>query len=120
MSANLGYAFTDKFKIFGSYARNTKADTEKYSWQAQVEYGNYDDYAEKGDWGIWTGYRRYATNVSFAPTAEDVIEGTKGWFIGAAYAPFKNVGLIGKYIKGKHITDGGDAQNIFGRVEFFF
>ena len=119
-SANLGYAFTDKFKLYGAYARNTKADIEKYSWQAQLEYGNYDDYAEKGDWNVFAGYRRYATNVSFAPTAEDVIEGTKGWFVGASYAPFKNVGLIGKFFKGKYITDGGKADNIFGRVEFFF
>ena len=119
-SANLGYAFTDRFKLWGSYARNTKADIEKYSWQAQLEYSNYDDNPEKGDWGIWTGYRHQGTNVSFAPTAEDVLEGTKGWFIGAAYSPFKNVGLIGKYFKGKYITDGGDAQNIFGRIEFFF
>ena len=119
-SANLGYAFTDMFNLSGSYAQNTKADTEKYSWQAQLEFGNYDDYAEKGDWNIFAGYRRYGTNVSFAPTAEDVLEGTKGWFVGASYAPFKNIGLIGKFFKGKYITGGGDAENIFGRVEFFF
>ncbi len=119
-SANLGYAFNDKWKLYGAYARNTKADTEKYSWQAQLEYSNYDDNPEKGDWGIWTGYRRYATNVSFAPTAEDVLAGTKGWFIGAAYAPFKNVGIIAKYFNGKYITGGGKADNIFARAEFFF
>ena len=120
LSANLGYAFTENFKLYGAYARNSKADTEKYSWQAQLEYGNYDDYAEKGDWNVFAGYRRYGTNISFAPTAEDVLTGTKGWFVGASYAPFKNVGLIGKFFKGKYITDGGKADNIFGRVEFFF
>ena len=119
-SANLGYAFNDKLNVGGAYAQNTKADTEKYSWQAQVLYGDYDDNPEKGAWNVFTGYRRYATNVSFAPTAEDVLSGTKGWFIGASYAPFKNVGLIAKYSKGKYITNGGDAENIFGRVEFFF
>ena len=119
-SANLGYAFNDRFNISGAYARNTKADTEKYSWQAQLEFGSYDDNPEKGDWNVFTGYRRYATNVSFAPTAEDVLEGTKGWFIGASYAPFKNVGVIAKYFNGKYITGGGKADNIWGRVEFFF
>ncbi|MBQ7705101.1 MAG: S-layer homology domain-containing protein [Selenomonadaceae bacterium] len=119
-SANLGYAFNDNFSISGAYAQNTKADTEKYSWQASLNFGNYDDNPEKGDWSFGAGYRRYGTNVSFAPTAEDVIEGTKGWFLNAAYAPFKNVGLGAKYFKGKYITDGGDADNIWGRVEFFF
>lgn len=119
-SANLGYAFTDNFKVYGSYARNTKADVEKYSWQAQIDLGNYDDNPEKGDWKVFTGYRRYSTNTSFAPTAEDVLTGAKGWFIGANYALFKNIGIGAKYFKGKYITDSGDAENIFGRVEFFF
>lgn len=119
-SANLGYAFNDKLKLSGAYARNTKADTEKYSWQAVTEYGNYDDYPEKGDWSVLAGYRRYGTNTSFSPTAEDVIEGTKGWFIGAFYSPFKNIGVGMKYFRGKYITDNGKASNIWGRVEFFF
>ena len=119
-SANLGYAFNDKLKLSGAYARNTKADIEKYSWQAQLEYGSYDDNPEKGDWNVFTGYRRYATNVSFLPTAEDALEGTKGWVIGASYAPFQNIGVILKYFNGKYITDNGKADNILARAEFFF
>ena len=119
-SVNAGYTFTEKFGLWGSYAKNTKADFEDYGWQAQVDYGNYGDNPEKGDWGLWAGYRRYGTNVSFAATDDDVLHGAKGWFVGGGFAPMKNVGLIAKYFNGEYITGGGDAEKLFGRVEFFF
>ncbi len=119
-SVNAGYNFSDKFGLWGSYANNTKADYEDYGWQAEVDFGNYGDNPEKGDWGVWAGYRRYGTNVSFAATTDDVLLGTKGWFIGGAYAPMKNIGLIARYFNGEYITGGGDAEKLFGRVEFFF
>ena len=119
-SVNAGYNFTEKVGLWGSYAKNTKADYEDYGWQAQVDYGNYGDNPEKGDWGVWAGYRRYGTNVSFAATDDDVLHGTKGWFVGAGFAPMKNIGLVAKYFNGEYITGGGDAEKLFGRVEFFF
>ena len=119
-SVNAGYKFTEKVNLWGSYAKNTKADYEDYGWQAQADYGNYGDNPEKGDWGVWAGYRRYGTNVSFAATTDDVLLGTKGWFVGAAFAPMKNIGLIARYFNGEYITNGGDAEKLFGRVEFFF
>ncbi len=122
-TANLGYGFTDKLGIFGSYAQNTKADREKSSWQAQLEYGNYDEdngRLDRGDWSVWAGYRRYGTNVSFQPTDDDTIRGTRGWVVGASYAPFRNIGLTARYFKGKFITDRGDAEKVFGQINFFF
>jgi len=125
-TANLGYNFTDMLYLKGAYARNTKADTEKDSWHAEIGYGNYDDASEKGQWSIYTGYRKYGTNVSFAPTEEDALRGTRGWVVGASWAPMKNIGFIAKYFNGKYITEGtensghGKAEHIFGRVELFF
>ena len=119
-SVNAGYKFTDKLALWGAYANNTKADYEDNAWQAELDYGNYGDNPEKGDWGVWAGYRRYGTNVSFAATTDDVLLGTKGWFVGAGYAPMKNIGLIARYFNGEYITGGGDAEKLFGRVEFFF
>ncbi|MBE8954467.1 MAG: S-layer homology domain-containing protein [Quinella sp. 2Q5] len=125
-TVNLGYRFTDKLTLSGGYARNTKADWEKNSWQAELNYGDYEDASEKGQWSVWAGYRKYGTNVSFVPTAEDALLGTRGWIVGAAWAPFKNIGLIAKYFDGKYIEDGvynsghGKARHLFGRVEFFF
>ncbi len=119
-TANLGYKFSDMLTLKGAYAKNTKADIENYSWHAELDYGNYDDASEKGQWAVYGGYRRYGTNVSFAPTDDDTMRGTRGWVVGASWTPFKNIGVQAKYFNGKHITGRGDAEKLFGRVEFFF
>ncbi len=120
-SANLGYTFSDNFSIHGAYAQNTKADTEKSAWQAQLKYGVYDDNPERGDWGVWAGYRRYGSNVSFVPTEDDTIRGTKGWFVGGGYAPFKNIGVTLRYFDGKTLSeDKTKTKHFLGKVEFFF
>ena len=121
-SANGGYKFGSMVNLWGSYAKNTKADYENSSWQIQFDLGNYvSNYGlEKGDWGLWTGYRRFGTNVSFSPLEDDVMRGTKGWFVGGAYAPMNNVGLMAKYFNGKYITGGGDAEKLMLLAELFY
>ncbi len=120
-SVNAGYHFSEKFKLTGSYASNQKADYEKNAWQAELNYGTYSNASEKGQWSVWAGYRKFGANVSLlGTTSDDVLYGTKGWFVGGAYAPFKNVGLVAKYANGKYITGGGKFQKLFGRVELFF
>lgn len=119
-SINLGYVFSNRFKVTGSYAQNTKADTEKHSWQVKATLGNYGERPKQGAWNITAGYFQYSTGVSFAPTTEGVLEGGRGWNIGTAYAPFKNVGVELKYFKGKDIDSGVHIKNVWGRVEFFF
>ena len=118
---NAGYWFGHKFRIYGAYANNTKADVEDYSWQAQARYGNYGDRSKKGDFAIFAGYKRQGTNTSFsAVNWDDVILGTKGWNVGAAWAPMDNVGVIVKFFDGNYITGSGDAEKLFARVELFF
>ena len=124
-TVNLGYRFTDLLTLSGGYVRNTKADFEKDSWQAELNYGNYDDASERGQWSVWTGYRKFGTNATLAGTVDDdAMLGTRGWVVGAAWAPFQNIGFIAKYFNGKYITDvdggHGKAQKLFGRVELFF
>ena len=123
-TVNLGYKFTELLSVKGAYAQNTKADFEDKSWHAELDYGDYDDASEKGQWAVYAGYRKYGTNVSFAPTEDDALRGTRGWVVGASWAPFKNIGFQAKYFNGKYITasDGGKgkAEKIFGRVELFF
>ena len=124
-TVNLGYKFTDLLTLKGAYAQNTKADFEDKSWHAELDYGNYEDASEKGQWSVYAGYRKYGTNVSFVPTDDDTLRGTRGWVVGASWAPFKNIGVQAKYFDGKYITEGidggrGKARKIFGRVEFFF
>jgi len=120
-AVDLGYRFNDMARISGSYASNTKADLEKSGWKVRVNFGNYGDYAEKGDWGFWAGYSKFGNNVAIASDqTDDIRTGTKGWHVGAAYAPFKNVGLIARYADGKYITGGDKYRKIFGRIEWFF
>ncbi len=119
-SANLGYNFSDKASLWGTYAHNSKADREKNSWQAQFTYGDYEDAAKKGSWNAYLAYRKLGSNTSMIPTEDAAMLGTKGVEVGAAYAPFKNVGLLVKYFKGETITNDLDAERFFGRVEFFF
>lgn len=120
-SVSLGYRFTDKMVIHGAYARNGKADNEKDAWDVLARYGNYADASEKGQWAVWAGYSKFGSNVGIASDqTDDIRTGTKGWHIGAAWAPFKNVGLLARYGDGKYITGGEKYRKIFGRVEFFF
>ena len=120
-TVNAGYRFNDKANLWANYARNTKADIEKTSWQAEFDYGNYTDRPEKGAWGVYLAYRQFGYNITFQGTMyDDALRGTKGWAVGAKYAPFKNVGLIAKYFNGKTITSHDKVEKLFGRVEFFF
>ena len=127
-SVNAGYNFTDRLKIWGSYAKSDidlatalgSKDDSKYSWQAQLTYGNYADASEKNQWNIYGAYRRYGMLSSVFPTSDGVDWGQKGWEVGVAWAPWKNVGLLAKYFDGKELFTGKDAEKVFGRVEFFF
>ena len=124
-SVNLGYKFNNKFQIWGSYARNTKADFEKRSWQALVKYGTLygggNQNTKKGEWAVWAGYKELGSNTSFnGINWDDAYAGTKGFVAGASYAPFDRIVVLAKYFKGKYITGPGDAERIFARVEFFY
>jgi len=128
-SVNAGYRFSDKASLWGAYAKNSKADTDwtgarRYrgdnAWQIEFDYGNYKP-VNKGSWGAYIAYRKMGAGVSLAGTYDGVMQGTKGVEIGAQYAPFKNIGVLAKYFKGKEDFDnGGDASKLFGRIEFFF
>ena len=121
IGANIGYRFNDMFYVKAAAARNSKADNEKDGWDVLLRYGKYGDYAEKGDWAVWAGYSKFGYNVAIATNQSDDIQtGTKGWHIGAAYAPFKNVGILLRYAHGKDITGGDKYKKIFARAEFFF
>ena len=124
-TVNLGYKFSDLLMVKGAYAQNTKADFDNKSWHAEIDYGNYEDASEKGQWSVYAGYRKYGTNVSFVPTEDDALRGTRGWVVGASWAPFKNIGVLAKYFNGKYNSNGldggrGKAEKIFARVELFF
>ena len=120
---NLGYRFNEKFKLWGSVARNSKAnsDVQKGSWQIEARYGTYGDYAEKGAWAVWAGYSKFSRGTAVATTqGDDIATGEKGWHIGAAYAPFKNVGVLVRYADAKIIDTNIKDKHFWARCEFFF
>ena len=131
-SLNAGYRFSPKAKLWASYAQNSKVDysgVKKNSWQVEFDYGTYDNAKVKGSWSAYLAYRQLGYGATLAGTVEDdVLLGTKGIAVGAAWAPFKNVGLLVKYFNGKlndqigkDLAGGKDkASQLFGRVELFF
>ena len=118
-SANLGYRFDAKNRLWGSYANNSKADYQDNAWQVEYDYGNYVP-ANKGSWSAYAAYRRMGQNASLCGTYDGVQKGSKGWEIGAQYAVFKNIGILAKYFDGDQLDNGKDVSKLFGRVEFFF
>ncbi len=121
LSGTLGYRFNDMFKLWGGVANNNKAADNKTSWQIEARYGNYGDYANKGDWAVWAGYSKFSASTAVATDqGDDIATGEKGWHIGAAYAPFKNVGILLRYADAKIIDTDIKDRHFWGRVEFFF
>lgn len=121
ISGTLGYRFNDMAKLWGGVAHNSKAATNKTSWQAEFRYGKYGDYAEKGDWAVWAGYSKFSEATAIATDqTDDVSTGEKGWHIGVAYAPFKNTGVLFRYADTKWIGTNVKDRHFWGRVEFFF
>jgi len=120
-SVNLGYRFNEMAKLVGSYAQNSKADREKSAWSTEFRYGTYGDYAEKGAWAVWAGYSKFGWNAAIASSqSDDIATGEQGWHIGAAYAPFKNVGILVRYADAKDITTKVKDKHFWARGEFFF
>ena len=123
-SVNLGYRI-GKAQLWGAYAKNTKADWENKSWQALLRYGDLygggNQNTHKGQWAVWAGYKYLGSNTSLCGINwDDAYAGTKGFVAGASWAPMDRIILIAKYFKGKYIEGPGDAERLFGRVEFFF
>ena len=120
-SVNAGYRFDKNNLLWGAYARNTKADHLNDSYQIQYDYKGADP-EDRGSWGMYAAYRRYAPYTSLAPTDDAAQVMTKGWEVGTNYTVLKNVVATLKYYHGKGIVtpDEINAKKFFGRVEFFF
>ena len=124
-SVNAGYKFSKKAQLWGAFAQNTKADIERDSWQALFKYGTLygggNQGTKKGEWAVWAGYKQLGSNASLcAINWDDAFAGTKGFVAGASIAPMDRLVFLCKYFKGDYITGDGDAERLFGRVEFFY
>ena len=122
---NAGYKFSKKAQLWGSYAKNAKADYENNSWQLLFKYGTLygggNQQTKKGEWAAWAGYKRLGSNTSLcAINWDDAYAGTQGFVCGASYAPLDRIVVLGKYFNGKYIEGPGKAQRLFARVEWFY
>ncbi len=117
-SVNAGYR-VGLADIYAGYAHNTSVDANGTSWQVGVQYGNYDP-ANKGSWNAYIAYRQFGQWSSLMANGDDALAGTKGVALGAAWAPFKNIGVLAKYYRGSAIEGNYDADHLWGRVEFLF
>ena len=69
---------------------------------------------------MWAAYRNLGYNTALFSTYDAILQGQKGWEVGANYAPFKNIVATLRYGNGKDLATDNDIENLFGRVEVFF
>ncbi len=113
------YQFDKTNGLNGFYANNTSADELDKAWSAQYSYKGAQA-ENKGTWGAWAAYRYLGDNTALFSTFDALLQGQKGWEVGANYAPFKNVVATLRYGNGKNIATDHDIENLFGRIEMFF
>ena len=113
------YQFDKTNGLNGFYANNTSADDLDKAWSAQYSYKGAEA-ENKGTWGAWAAYRYLGDNTALFSTFDALLQGQKGWEVGANYAPFKNVVATLRYGNGKDISTDTKIENLFGRIEMFF
>ena len=124
---NAAYRFDKNSFLSAAYAHSkdfTMGSMPNKSYQVTYEYKGAEP-EDKGSWGAYVSYRQLA-GASIEPTADGVMEGTRGIELGTEYTLFPNVVLSAKYFRGKDLyapvvgSDKDKASKLFGRVEFFF
>ena len=113
------YRFTDRLRLSGAYAENTKAKNQDTAWQTELDYGTYRPEMQ-GAWQLYSAYRQLGESAAAAGTGDALHYGQKGWEVGAKYAPLKNFGVILKYGDGERIDSHQGIKQYFARVECFF
>ena len=113
------YQFDKTNGLNGFYANNTSADDFNKAWSVEYDYKGAEA-ENKGTWGMWAAYRNLGYNTALFSTYDALLQGQKGWEVGANYAPFKNVVATLRYGNGKETWTDDKIENLFGRVEFFF
>ncbi|WP_270838086.1 S-layer homology domain-containing protein [Mitsuokella multacida] len=117
--AKAAYRFDKTNALNGFYANNTSADDFDKAWSVEYDYKGAEA-ENKGTWGAWAAYRNLGYNTALFSTYDALLQGQKGWEVGANYAPFKNVVATLRYGNGKETWTNDKIENLFGRVEFFF
>ena len=121
-SVGANYRFDKNFSLAGAYAQNSAADDYAKSGNITLNYKGINR-KQAGSWGAYVAYRHIAQNASPAATYNTIAFGgtnRKGWEIGAAYVPFKNVTADVSYFRGKQLTNDHDSHTFFARARYMF
>ncbi len=121
-SAGVNYRFDKNFSLAGAYAQNSSADDYAKAGNICLNYKGINR-KNPGTWGAYAAYRYIGQNASLAATYNTIAFGgtnRKGWEIGAAYVPFKNVTADVSYFHGKQLTNDNDSNTVFARVRYMF
>ena len=125
------YKFTKEVALSAHYARNLEADNYNQSANIQLNYKG-SNVANPGSWGLYAAYRHLGGYSTLMPTYElhrqtykidrrpDGEYGTKGWVIGASYAPMKNTNIDIAYFRGKSLRTDRDASSFYTRMQMFW
>ena len=131
LSVGAKYSFTKDVAFAVRYAKNLEADNYNQSANIQLNYKG-SNVANPGSWGLYAAYRQLGGYSSLMPTYElhrqtykinrgsDGEYGTKGWVIGASYAPMKNTNIDIAYFHGKSLRTDRDASSFYTRMQMFW
>ena len=125
------YSFTKNVALAARYAKNLEADNYNQSVNLQLNYKG-SNVAKPGSWGLYAAYRHLGGYSTLMPTAYEMHRqtykirvdggeyGTKGWVIGASYAPMKNTNIDIAYFRGKSLRTDRDASSFYTRMQMFW
>jgi len=124
------YKFTKDVALSAHYARNLEADNYNQSADVQLNYKG-SNVVSPGSWGMYLAYRHLGGYSTLMPTYELHRQtykipvaggeyGTKGWVIGASYAPMKNTNIDMAYFHGKSLGSDRSAKTFYTRVQMFW
>ena len=109
------YKFTKDVALSAHYARNLEADNYNQSADVQLNYKG-SNVVSPGSWGMYLAYRHQTYKIPVAGGEY----GTKGWVIGASYAPMKNTNIDMAYFHGKSLGSDRSAKTFYTRVQMFW
>ena len=129
-SVGAKYSFTKNVAFAARYAENLKADHYNRSYNFQLYYKGASP-ARPGSWGAYLAYRQLGGYSTLMPTYElhrqtykvnvnDGEYGTKGWAVGASYAPMPNTNIDIGYFHGESLNTGENASSIYTRMQMFW
>lgn len=121
-SVGADYHFDNNISLAAACAKNTDADRFGRSGNVSLNYKG-TNRKNIGSWSAYAAYRHIGQNASLAPTYNTISFGgvnRKGWEIGVAYVPLKNVTTDISYFRGKQLSNGQDSNTFFVRARIQF